>query len=125
MEQEISEGKHYHSHSSCVSLSCWYPRQAPGCCERQKDEILVGLLVETQMKELKTKLGYVEELDTVTYTEKEALKQLSCSLSPRTFTRINWNRLTTIGTVTSWPEPSASTQEDLGRPHLEQKGNLA
>lgn len=42
----------------------------------KKDEILVALLVETQMKELKTKLGYVEEPETVRHTEKEALEQL-------------------------------------------------
>lgn len=35
VEQEISEGEqHYHSRSSCSSLSC-YQRQAPGCCGRK------------------------------------------------------------------------------------------
>lgn len=33
-EQEIAEGKHYHSCSRCSSLSC-YQRQAPECCGRK------------------------------------------------------------------------------------------
>lgn len=49
-----------HSCSSCVSPSS-YQRQAPGCSGRDKDEIPVALLVETQMKILKAKLGYAEE----------------------------------------------------------------
>lgn len=38
VEQELPEGKHYHSCTSCSCLSC-YQSQAPGHCGKGKDKI--------------------------------------------------------------------------------------